>query len=71
MTFQQRAMIECTIQEVTAYLIEDNGISLIQAMDQFFLSDTFEKLNEPETGLYLEGSAYVYELFRREHPFTT
>ena len=25
-----------------------------------------EKLNDIETGLYLEGSAYIYELYKRE-----
>lgn len=59
-------MIEYTTQEVIGYLIEDKGITIEQAMEQFYLSDTFEKLNDVETGLYLEGSTYVYELLKRE-----
>lgn len=60
-------MIEYTAQEVIGYLIEDNGITIDQAMKQFYMSDTFEKLSDVETGLYLDGSAYVYELLKREN----
>ena len=66
MTDQQQEMIEYTTQEVVGYLIEDNAITIEQAMEQFYLSDTFEKLSDVETGLYLEGSTYVYELLQRE-----
>ena len=66
MTNQQQEMIEYTTQEVIGYLIEDNGITMEQAMGQFYMSDTFEKLSDVETGLYLDGSTYVYELLKRE-----
>ena len=66
MTDQQQEMIEYTTQEVVGYLIEDNAITIEQAMEQFYLSDTFDKLSDVETGLYLEGSTYVYELLKRE-----
>ena len=66
MTDQQQEMIEYTTQEVVGYLIEDNAITIEQAMEQLYLSDTFEKLSDVETGLYLEGSTYVYELLKRE-----
>jgi hypothetical protein len=66
MTNQQQEMIEYTTQEVIRYLIEDTGISMEDAMEQFFMSDIFDKLNDIETGLYLEGSAYIYELLKRE-----
>ena len=67
MTNQQQEMIEYTAQEVIGYLIEDNGITIDQAMKQFYMSGTFEKLSDVETGLYLDGSAYVYELLKREN----
>lgn len=66
MTNQQQEMIEYTTQEVIRYLIEDNGVTMEQAMEQFYLSWTFEKLNDIETGLYLEGSGYIYEMLKRE-----
>lgn len=66
MTNQQQEMIEYTTQEVIQYLIEDNGMSMEQAMEYFFMSETFAKLNDIETGLYLEGSAYIYEMLKQE-----
>lgn len=66
MTNQQQEMIEYTTQEVVRYLIEDNGISMEQAMEQFYMSEVFEKLYDIETGLYLDGSAYIYEMLKRE-----
>lgn len=66
MTDQQQEMIEYTIQEVVRYLVEDEEITMEQAMEQFYMSDTFEKLSDIETALYLEGSAYIYEMLKRE-----
>ncbi len=66
MTNQQQEMIEYTTQEVIGYLIEDNGITMEQALEKFYMSETFEKLSYVETGLYLDGSSYVYELLKRE-----
>lgn len=66
MTNQQQEMIEYTIQEVVRYLVEDKGISMEQALEQFYMSEIFEKLNDIETGLYLEGSTYIYEMLKRE-----
>lgn len=70
MTNQQQEMVEYTIQEVIKYLIEDRKITMEQAMEEFYLSNTFEKLNDIETGLYLEGSTYIYEIFKREEQIT-
>ena len=66
MTNQQQEMIEYTTQEVIGYLIEYNGITMEQALEKFYMSETFEKLSDVETGLYLDGSSYVYELLKRE-----
>lgn len=66
MTNKQQEMIEYTTQEVIRYIVEDNAIDMDAAMEKFYLSNIFEKLNDIETGLYLEGAAYIYELYKRE-----
>ena len=43
MTNQQQEMIEYTTQEVVRYLIEDNGISMEQAMEQNPLAGVTKK----------------------------
>ena len=35
-------------------------------MGQFYMSEVFEKLCDIETGLYLDGSTYIYEILKRE-----
>lgn len=66
MSSSQQEMIEYTIQDIIIFIMDEKHIPMEQAMDDFYLSETFEKLNDIETGLYLEGSDYVYELFVRE-----
>lgn len=66
MTNQQQEMIEYTTQEVVRYLIEDEALLMEEALERVYLSHTFDKLNDIETGLYLEGSAYIYEMLKRE-----
>lgn len=65
MTNQQQEMIEYTTQEVIRYLVEE-GLPLEDAFNKVYLSETFEKLNDIETGLYLEGSSYIFEMLKRE-----
>lgn len=49
--------------------MEDNGVDLATAITQFHNSKTFAKLSNEESGLYIESSAYVYELFKDEMKF--
>jgi len=60
------ALMEAVTQELVAFLIEDNDMEIDAAMNLLYGSALFDKLQDPETGLYLEGSAYVYELLRDE-----
>ena len=59
-------LVECIIQDLIRYIIEDNNITIEEAMDIVYNSRTFEKLNDLETHLYYESSAYVYEMLKEE-----
>ena len=50
----------------TAYLMEDSGCDLPTALKEFYNSETFAKLSDESTGLYIESSAYVYEMLKGE-----
>jgi hypothetical protein len=58
---KQDALAEAITQEIIVFIMIDNDMELEAAMNLFYNSVTFEKLHDKETGLYLEGSAYVYE----------
>lgn len=59
-------LVECIIQDLVRYVIEDNNITIEEAMDIVYNSKTFEKLNNLETHLYYESSSYVYEMLKEE-----
>lgn len=62
-------LIEYSIQDIVEYLVKDLQIEYDEAMKIFYDSHTFDKLMDVETGLYLESSAYVYDIFRDERNF--
>lgn len=52
--------------DVVRYLTERNRMDLPTAISTFHNSKTFEKLQDFETGLYIESPAYVYDLLMSE-----
>jgi hypothetical protein len=62
----QQYLIEGITGDIIYYLMEENDMSLKDAMGKVFYSVLYEKLNDPETGLYQESSAYNYDLLKDE-----
>ena len=60
------ALVEYIVQEVVGFLMTDRSIEIDEAMNLFYNASAFEKLQDVETGLYLEGSAYVYDILKEE-----
>lgn len=59
-------LVERTTQDLIRYLVEDNKITMEEAMDIVYNSKTFEQLNDFGTHLYYESSSYVYECLKEE-----
>ena len=59
-------LIEYIVSDIVGYIMEDYNIKIGEAMAILYSSRIFESLHDVETGLYLSGSAYVYELFKEE-----
>lgn len=67
MTGKFRYLVEGITKDITIYIMQDNAdIDLPTAINMFHNSATFEKLMVQESGLYIESSAYVYELYLSE-----
>lgn len=66
---KQEQLVEYQIQDIIDYIVTDIQIEYDKAMQLFYNSQTFDKLTDIETGLYLESSAYVYGLFQDERNF--
>lgn len=63
---KQEMLIEYTIQDIVEILSEKLNIDFDEAMRIFYSSETFAKLNDIETGLYLESTAYINNLLSEE-----
>lgn len=59
-------LVEGITKDIIAYLMEDSGCDLPTALKEFYNSETFAKLSDETTGLYVESSAYVYEFLKGE-----
>lgn len=66
---KQEQLMEYSIQDIIEYIVHDFRIEYDKAMQLFYTSQTFDKLMDAETGLYLESSAYVYGIFQDEKNF--
>ena len=49
-------------------LMEQEKVSLREAFDIVYNSDTFAKLSDPETGLFFQSPGYVYSYLESEIP---
>lgn len=59
-------LIEGITKDIIVYLMEDHDMTMPAAIALFHNSETFQKLLDEETGLYIESSAYVYEILKSE-----
>ena len=66
---KQDQIIEYIVQDIVDMLATDQNIEYDEAMNKFYNSEVFEKLQDKETGLYLESPEYIYDLFKDEMNF--
>ncbi len=66
---KQEQLIEYIVQDIVDMFSSDQNIEYDEAMNKFYNSKVFEKLQDKETGLYVESSEYVYDLFKDEMNF--
>lgn len=66
MTGVQKYLIESTVKDLTFYTIRDFDISISSAFSLVYNSETVSKLFDFETGLYIQSSMYVYNMFLQE-----
>ena len=68
MSAKQKQLIEYATQDLVALLVERERLSIQEAMSIVYHSRLHEKLLDVETGLYLEGSEYLFGLLSEELP---
>ena len=63
---KREQLIEYITSDIVSFIMEDTNLSMLEAMQRLYSSETFSKLNDEETGLYLESPAYVYDIYKNE-----
>ena len=53
-------MKEEIVKELIMRLVNDEGLSLQEAFDKVYSSNTFKKLSAPSTALFYQSPGYVY-----------
>lgn len=59
-------LVEYITAKVVGWLISDRDICLEDALLLFHNSETFEKLCDVSTEMYIESPAYIYEVLKHE-----
>lgn len=66
MTKDIRFQIECLSADLVMLLMEEYGWDLKRAFDELYTSQTYERLNDPECGLYFESPIYIFQYLKNE-----
>lgn len=66
MSIKQKQLMEYATQDLVAMLVEREGLPIQEAMRIVYHSNLHAKLHDVDTGLYLEGSEYLYGLLEEE-----
>ena len=59
-------MIEELVKDLVLKLMEGQKMSMNEALDAVYNSDTYAKVLDLETGLFSQSTAYVYSILQRE-----
>lgn len=59
-------MIEDMVRDLAIMLMKRRGLSMTDALDTIYNSETYEKLSDERSGLYFQASGYVYDFLDKE-----
>lgn len=58
--------IEELVKELALRLMDERGLSMKEALDTIYNSDTYTKVLDQRTGLFSQSTAYVYSILETE-----
>lgn len=59
-------VVRLIVAQLVGFLIEDYHLPMQDAFDKIYNSQTYTKLQDKKTGLYLRSAAYTYEYVKKE-----
>lgn len=63
---EKQAMMNDIVKELVVLLIEDRGMQMEDALDTVFNSETYARLIDERTKLYIQSPRYVYDFLKTE-----
>lgn len=63
---QTTFMIEELVKELVLRLIDERGLTMKQALDTIYNSETYTKILDLRTSLFSQSTAYVYSILETE-----
>ena len=66
MSSEQRYLLEAATTDLSARVMEEEHLSMKDALRIVFASKLYAKLQDPSTGLYREGPVYLYDMLCEE-----
>lgn len=57
---------ERKLAQLAALLIEERGLSIGNAFRELYNSETYAKINDPRSGLYVQSARYLYSYLDNE-----
>ena len=67
-TDDRQFLIETLCEDLVPMIMEEYGLTDREALDKLYKSNTFAKIEDPQTGLYYQGAVYVFNFFKEEFP---
>ena len=58
--------IECLSTEIVEMLMDKYNWDIKKALDEWYASEAFKRVCNPQTGLYYEGAIYVFSYLENE-----
>ena len=58
--------IECLSTEIVELLMDKYNWDIKTALDEWYASETFMRVCNPQSGLYYEGAVYVFSYLENE-----
>ena len=66
MSGQETFMIETLTRELIVRLMEEESLTMREAMETVYNSNTYLALSNLKTGLYFQSPAYLYDILAQE-----
>ncbi|MBO5627752.1 MAG: hypothetical protein J5965_01570 [Aeriscardovia sp.] len=67
LTSEQKQLLKDELSvEIAGFLVDDYKYSPEEAIDVLYTSETFDRLQDDNTGLYYQSPGYVYSFLQNE-----